>query len=134
MASATATEATRQEAQYSTPATKPAQGPKTSRIYEKSPAVPGLAIASSAKTPPIKLAANAATTQPTMEIEPIAPRLAGSRKTPEPIIEPVTTMVARNGPSFFCCVEFMDPFPCFDTSSLQENSLDWRFSFPGPRW
>src|SRR5205085_7417580 len=57
-----------------------------------------------------------------MEIEPIAPRLAGSRNTPEPIMEPVTTMLARNGPIFLCCrVEFIALPSYLDRITLQEN-------------
>src|ERR1051325_2735041 len=90
-------------------------------MYEKRPPAPGLAIASSAKTAPIKAAAIAAITQPTMEIEPIAPRLAGRRNTPDPIIEPVTTIVARKGPIFLCCFVDSITLPSFRRSSLQET-------------
>jgi hypothetical protein len=67
-----------------------------------------------------------------MEIEPITPRLAGRRKTPEPIIVLVTSMVARNGPIFLWHAVSAMPVTLASATSatLLENRARQAFIFP----
>src|SRR6187402_756871 len=90
----------RQAAQYQRLACDPQNRPKASNAYVAGPPAIGLRLASLANNSARAKAPTAPMTQPNTVRLPTDASVAGNRNTPEPIMLPATTMVARTGPNF----------------------------------
>src|SRR5690348_7157607 len=90
----------RQAAQYQRLDCDPQNRPKASNAYVAGPPAIGLRLASFANNSASASAPTEPMTQPSTVRLPTDASVAGSKNTPEPIMLPATTIVARTGPSF----------------------------------
>src|SRR6478736_2349633 len=89
----------RHAAQYQRLDCDPQNGPNASNAYVAGPPAIGLRLASRANSNASASAPIDPITQPSTVRLPTEASVAGSRKTPDPIMLPATTIVARTGPS-----------------------------------